>query len=377
MTRMLSSVPRKTHKKSPARILGIGLATPPGAPQSVAMEFAQTLNGLPMDQQAWLKRVFRQSGIEARGSVLVREGDANYEQARKFYPPAKGPDDRGPGTAARMAAYAHHAPELAQSAARAALERSGTDSAAITHLITASCTGFFAPGLDAALIEQLGLSRNVRRLHVGFMGCHAGFNALAAARDAASTRSARVLVCCVELCSLQWAYGADPGKLIANALFADGAAAAVVGRTPADGDGQWRIEDFSSFLIPDSRDAMTWNLGDNGFEMTLSPGVPEIIRTHMRCWCETWLATRGLKLADIAGWAIHPGGPKILTAAGEALGLRNEDLRFSQAVLSRHGNMSSATLFFILREMAAEIEGPVVAIGLGPGLVAEGMLVRR
>jgi prepilin-type processing-associated H-X9-DG protein len=410
MTRMAISPSRRlTGNKSAAQILGIGTATPPSAPQEQAMEFAMTLTGQPLDQQAWLKRVYRQTGIQSRGSVLVREGDHSYAEPRKFYPPSKGPDDRGPTTAARMAVYAERAPKLALESARRALENSDTSPASITHLITASCTGFYAPGVDAALIEHLGLSRSVRRVHVGFMGCHAAFNALAAAQDSAATRNARILVTCVELCSLNWAYGSDPGKLIANALFADGSASAVVGTSalspspgnPGEGRGggrepinsdlaeelvrpislspqtTWQLTDFSSYLIPNSHDAMTWNLGDHGFEMTLSPGVPEHIRTHLRPWCEQWLAKNELKLSDVAGWAIHPGGPKILAAVAEALELEADALRFSHKVLAAHGNMSSATILFILKEMAKEIAGPVVAIGLGPGLMAEGMLLRR
>jgi predicted naringenin-chalcone synthase len=391
MTRMALSPPRLTRTKSLSQILGIGTATPPSAPQQQAMEFAMTLTGQPLDQQAWLKRVYRQTGIQSRGSVLVREGDHSYAEPRRFYPPSKGPDDRGPTTAARMALYAERAPKLALQAATRALENSNTSASKITHLITASCTGFYAPGVDAALIENLGLSRTVRRIHVGFMGCHAAFNALAAARDSATTRGARILVTCVELCSLNWAYGSDPGKIVANALFADGAAAAVVGAPPAaptkapgactggnfERNITWTLQDFSSYLIPNSHDAMTWNLGDHGFEMTLSPGVPEHIRSHLRPWCEPWLAENDLKLTDIAAWAIHPGGPKILAAVAEALNLEADALRFSKKILSTHGNMSSATILFILKEMADEITGPVVAIGLGPGLMAEGMLLHR
>jgi prepilin-type processing-associated H-X9-DG protein len=382
MTRMALAPNRQTRLKTPAQILGIGAATPLSTSQEQIFDFAVTLTGLPADQQPWLKRVYRQTGIQSRGSVLIREGDPSNVEPRKFYRPSTGPDDHGPTTAARMALYAKFAPKLAIESASRALENSQTNPEKITHLFTASCTGFYAPGLDAALIENLGLSRNVRRIHVGFMGCHAAFNALAAARDAAATKNARILVTCVELCSLNWAYGSDPGKQIANALFADGSASAVIAKSPA-GDSaspsspSWNLQDFSSYLIPNSHEAMTWNLGDHGFEMTLSPGVPEHIRTHLRPWIESWLTQHNLKLQDIAAWAIHPGGPKILQAVSEALTLPPDALRFSQKILAKHGNMSSATILFILKEMAKEIEGPVVAIGLGPGLMAEGMLLRR
>jgi predicted naringenin-chalcone synthase len=181
----------------------------------------------------------------------------------------------------------------------------------------------------------------------------------------------------VELCSLHLAYGADPGKLVANSLFADGSASVIVGQGAEGGYGAWQLRDFSSCLLPDSRDAMTWSIGDHGFEMTLSAGVPEIIRRQLSPWCQSWLLRQGLEISDIRGWAIHPGGPKILTAVAAALQLDPNELRFSRDILARYGNMSSATVLFILHQMAAELSGPVVGIGLGPGLMAEGMLLNQ
>jgi predicted naringenin-chalcone synthase len=344
----------------------------------LALELALQLGCFNPEHRSWIKRLFLRSGIETRCSVLATAEGDQLRKPREFYPPAKDPSDRGPTTAQRMARYAAEAPALAERAARNALENAALDPERITHLVTASCTGFFAPGLDSALIERLDLPPTVRRIHVGFMGCHAAFNALAAARDtAAADPDARILVCCVELCSLHFAYGIDPGRLVANALFADGAAAAVVGRAATDGDAAWQLNDFSSCLLADSADAMTWNIGDHGFEMTLSPGVPEVIRRQLAPWCKSWLAAHDLEISDIAGWAIHPGGPKILTAIEDALNLAPEDLRFSRGILARHGNMSSTTVLFILRQMVQSISGPCVAIGLGPGLMAEGMLLSR
>ncbi len=329
-------------------------------------------------QKSWIKRLFLRSGIESRCSVLA--GDNPQEQRarlRAFYPRVKGPHDRGPGTLQRMERYAIEAPLLAERSARSALETSQIDPSRITHLITASCTGFFAPGLDSALIEKLHLPRTVRRIHVGFMGCHAAFNALAAARDiAAASSDARVLVCSVELCSLHLAYGDDPGKLVANSLFADGSASAIVGQSGEDEAGLV-LDDFSSCLMEGCADAMTWKIGDHGFEMTLSAGVPEHIRTQLGPWCKNWLAHNDLEVGDIRGWAIHPGGPKILTSVADALALDHHELRYSRNILARYGNMSSATVLFILQKMAADISGPIVAIGLGPGLMAEGMLINR
>jgi predicted naringenin-chalcone synthase len=297
---------------------------------------------------------------------------------REFFSSPRYLSDRGPSTAARMARYMQFAPLMGESASRRALRQTNTAPETITHLITVSCTGLAAPGLDTSLILSLGLRPDVRRLHVGFMGCHAAFNALGAACDAVmADESATVLVCCVELCSLHLSYGWNPGRSVANALFSDGAAAAVIAGAQRAAAGTWRLCDLASLLLPDSLDAMSWHIGNHGFEMTLSPRVPGLIGQHLGGWCERWLSRHNLRMEDIAGWAVHPGGPKVLSAVSAALNLEPDALRHSRDVLSRHGNMSSATVLFILQQMAAQnLRGPCVAIGLGPGLMAEGMLLK-
>jgi predicted naringenin-chalcone synthase len=369
MTRLATSPIRRAKRTPAASILGIGTASPPGVAQEQLLDLCSDISCQTPAQRQWLRRVFLNSGIEKRSSGL-----ADLGALRAFYPIPPDSQWRGPTTAVRMNAYARFAPALASAAAAAALRDASQPPRNVTHLITVSCTGFMAPGLDALLIPQLGLSHGIQRLHVGFMGCHGAFNALAAARDIVlADPKANVLVCCVELCTLHLAYGFDPGKMVSNALFADGAAAAVVGRGEI---GAGRIlRGTSSFLMPDTREAMTWTIGDHGFEMTLSPGVPRMIRDHLGGWCRDWLARHDLLITDITGWAIHPGGPKILAAAADALELPAETLRYSRAVLSEHGNMSSATVLFILEKMADSASGPIVAIGLGPGLMAEGMLL--
>jgi predicted naringenin-chalcone synthase len=355
----------------------MGAATPPHLTQDQTGELIKQLACRTAGQRGWFQRVLDGSGIETRGIVLA--GERGIEGLREFYPPPKDASDRGPTTAARMARYAIEAPALAEIAARRALDNAHLKSDSITHLMTVSCTGFFAPGLDAALIERLHLSPAVRRLHIGFMGCHGAFNALAAARDAVlADRNAKVLVCSVELCSLHLAYDFDPGQLIANGLFGDGAAAVVVGGRRRGDSSAWILRDCASRLLPDSGDAMTWRIGDHGFQMTLSPGVPNVIRRHVREWIEPWLARHDLTLADISNWAIHPGGPKILSAAAEALGLPETATRYSRAILREHGNLSSASVLFILQRIGSDDgAGKCLAIGLGPGLMAEGMMLER
>jgi predicted naringenin-chalcone synthase len=407
-----------TQRAAQVALLGIGTAAPPSAEQTRLLDFAlETLHGAPapsaptlntptlspptpntaepnsaapntaaarvsalVASPAWLKRVYRNSGITRRGSVLLSDNPFDpFGGVNAFYAKATCPNDRGPTTAARMARYTTEAPPLAERAARAALGDARSAPADITHIVTASCTGFFAPGLDSDLIERLSLPRDISRTHIGFMGCHAAVNALAVATAIArADASARVLVCCVELCSLHLAYGADADKMVSNALFADGAAAVVVGRAEAPESGEWRTADFASAILPDCRDAMGWCIGDHGFEMTLSPGVPAAIEKHLHPWLSAWLARHDLEISDIAAWAVHPGGPKILDAVAAALHLPPSALATSRAVLNDHGNMSSPTILFILQRLAAaDARGPCVAIGLGPGLAAEAMLLHR
>jgi predicted naringenin-chalcone synthase len=274
-----------------------------------------------------------------------------------------------------MEVYAEQALALGARAARTALERSEVDARAITHLVTVSCTGFGAPGLDLRLLEKLGLRRDTERLHVGFMGCHGAVNGLRAARAFASADpAARVLLCAVEVCSIHFTCDTDREKYTGNALFSDGAAALVGGACP--GRGPWRLVATGSSVLPGSSEDMTWRIGDRGFEMRLTKRVPRHIREHLRPWFEEWLGRSGLRIGDVGSWAIHPGGPRILSAAEEALGLAPGTAAVSREVLSEHGNMSSPTILFILDRLAARgAPRPCVALGFGPGLVAEAALL--
>lgn len=363
-------------------IAGVGTVVPAGAMEQE--EAARLLVGLLPDggRARAVQALYARSGIRKRHSVLVRGSDGPAEGRQAFYPPARWENDGGPTTSERMARFEEEAPPLAAEAARRALDDAGTAPGEITHLVTVSCTGFFSPGVDAALIQRLGLGPTVERTHVGFMGCHGAVNGLRVA-DAltAAHPDARVLLCSVELCSLHLAYSWDPQALVANALFADGAAAlvgvgegarirdAATGETPA---GVWTVAATGTLLFPDSADAMSWRIGDHGFRMTLSPSVPALIEAHVAPWLRGWLSGHGLRQEDVRTWAVHPGGPRVLGAFGAAMGLPRDTFAPSREVLAAHGNMSSATLLFILEKLRREgAEAPVVAIAFGPGLVAE------
>jgi predicted naringenin-chalcone synthase len=361
-------------------LLGLGTALPPNRfTQDQGARIAQVLC-LDPRQAPLIPTLYRQTGIDGRNLVLdealvrdVLDGTRHSESA--FLPKEHGPDS-GPTTRERMEAYGALAPPLALESSRRALEDSGHVASAITHLVTVSCTGFAAPGVDIALIRGLGLSTGTQRAHIGFMGCHGALNGLRVARGlAASEAGAVVLLCAVELCSLHYHYGWDPKRVVGNALFGDGAAAAIVATSgPANA---WRLAAHGSSLFPDSDWAMTWDVGDNGFTMSLSTKVPGLIARNLRPWLEAWLALHGETVNSIGSWAIHPGGPRVLSAVTESLGLPAEATSASSDVLTHHGNMSSPTILFILDQLRrANAPRPCVALAFGPGLAVEAAMFK-
>lgn len=357
-------------------ILGQGEAVPDRSlSQEDAVQYALANGAFNEEQQRVLPALYRMSGVKRRHTVLL-DGYESNGTYKTLFPPSEGIDDKGPTIRERMLKYEEQSPLLAVGSSREALAAADTLPEAITHLVTVSCSGFAAPGVDISLIRELGLRQTVQRVHVGFMGCHGALNGVRVARSIAeSNPKARVLLCAVEVCSLHYHYGWDPEKVVANALFADGSAAIVGAAGGGEEAGQWAVKDTGSCLIPDSEDAMSWCVRTHGFEMSLSPRVPDLICTHLRGWMEGWLGDNGLALSDIKSWAIHPGGPRILSSAAKALDLPKDALDISKGVLRDYGNMSSPTILFIvkrLRDSGAEL--PCVALAFGPGLMAEAVL---
>ncbi len=369
-------------------ILGLGHALPPGSltqddAASAAIRLRRTDDAVNYERELQLLNVlYRRSGVHKRHSVLLRTGGDAAVDRQTFYEVAANRTDRGPTTAARMSRYEIEAPVLAEVACRHALSNTSTSAQAIDHLVTVSCSGFNSPGFDLALYERLGLNPNVSRTHVGFMGCHGALNGLRVARALAmSEPQANILLCAVELCSLHHQYTDDPQQIVANSLFADGAAAAIIRSQSATAKTNqspaWNLLASGSFLIPGTADAMSWRIGDHGFTMTLSAQVPEIIKTQLKPWLEQWLAQHGLSLSQVATWAIHPGGPRIVSAAASALDLSKEAVQTSLDVLNDCGNMSSPTILFILQRLLDQAApGPCVALAFGPGLVVEAALLK-
>lgn len=372
-------------------LLGLGTAQPPHAiDQSVMASSAAPCSCATDRERRLLPALYRRAHVDRRHSVVVNTPHDETTQSIEermlaFYPPALDKNDRGPMISERMRRYPEEALPLATDACRAALDDAGLTSAQVGQLVVVSCTGFSAPGVDVGLIDALGLPPTVGRTMIGFMGCHGAMNGLRVARSLAESLNRPdqyVLMCCVELCTLHFQYGWDPQKVVANALFADGAAA-VVGQShrsdepDATANAIPTVTAHGSCLLPGSRDLMTWIIRDHGFEMTLSPKVPDLIHEHLRGWIEPWLAEQGLTVAQVQGWAIHPGGPRVIKAVEDALGLASGTGDESREVLRTSGNMSSPTVLFILdRLRQTQTPRPWVAIAFGPGLTIEATLIR-
>ncbi|GAA3339701.1 type III polyketide synthase [Curtobacterium pusillum] len=277
---------------------------------------------------------------------------------------------RSPTTGARNDRYRELAPPLFVAAARDAVERAGVAPSAVTHLVTVSCTGFTQPGPDIDIVERLGLPAGVFRHHVGFMGCCAAFPALRiAAAFVDADPDAVALVVCAELCTLHVRASDDPDQIVANSVFGDGAAAVVV----ASGGAGLRLDGFATAVVPEGASEMAWNIGDEGFEMVLSTAVPKLVGAHVPDAVAP-LVQPGSEPADVPVWAVHPGGRAILDRTQEALGLPDTAMASSRRVLREHGNMSSATVLFVLRDAVdagLEDGSAVVALAFGPGLTVE------
>lgn len=362
------------------RIQGRGTAQPKHAmDQEQAAAIAARASGGSERQRRLIHSLFRHAGVQRRGSVLLNEtpnAGALPSELTAFFPDAEPGQAAGPPVRDRMVAYHSHAAPLASAAAEQAMTAAAVERAEVGQVVAVSCTGLGSPGLDIALVERLALAPGTGRTMIGFMGCHGLINGLRVARALALAEPERsVLLCAVELCSLHYQYARDSRRAVADALFADGAAAVVL-RAGQKAVAGAELRAVGSCLLPDSAGDMTWQIGNHGFEMTLSARVPDLIETHLAPWLHDWLAEQGVALGEVGSWAIHPGGPRVLDAVGTALGLSEGAIEPSRRVLAEAGNMSSPTVAFILERLRREgAPGPTVLLAFGPGLVAEAALL--
>ena len=317
--------------------------------------------------RALFQRMAARSGITHRWSVLPHAKGGSPITPGGFYF-----GNRLPSTAARMKLYGEKAPELALAAIQALAEKQPLGE--ITHLVVASCTGFVAPGIDQIIAQRLGLSPSIERTLVGFMGCYAAVAALRVAYHIArSDPQARVLVVTVELSTLHLVETEEIEPMLAMLQFADGAAAAIISAE----EGPIAIDRFFAATLPDTTELIQWHIGDSGFEMHLSGKVPGRIALALQ---DPALRQEILHqcAADEVNWAVHAGGRSILDAVEGALELPTEALEASRGVLNAYGNMSSATLMFVMEDII-DRQDPRdgIALAFGPGLAAEGFNFSR
>ena len=400
----------------PVRIVSIGTALPTtSVTQRDLRDFFAAQSGADKLTRRLISGVFDASGIETRHTVLsaLRRSSRAEDPAtpadspeqedppspNSSPTPAGSPEgafvsDEGallsPTTGVRNDLYRQAAPRLAAQAAQQALHEGELSPDAVTHLITVSCTGFFAPGLDYRLVRDLGLPETVERSHLGFMGCAAALPGLRLASQIGEARpDAVVLVVCVELCSLHVRDTSDAEQIVAASVFADGAAAALItgdgpstagdrgprSSGPAAHPGGMELERFTTALTSEGESDMAWTIEDHGFRMTLTAEVPRIIGREIRG------AVSQLLDGDRAPktWAVHPGGRSVLDRVEAGLELQPQALAASRQVLREAGNMSSATILFILRRLLHDpaVQGRIAALAFGPGLTVESALLRK
>ena len=340
----------------------------------------------PMDQQALWDGFFRDHYNDARLARKVWEHSAISTRRGVVDPTTE--DISAWGTAARMRRFLDEAMPLGQEAIGKALADAGLDAADVGLLTVVSCTGYVTPVLDILLARDLGMSEGVQRLHVGHMGCYAALPGLGATADFVTARQKPAVMLCLELTSLHvqpttdTARGPEPTaedlqQMVAHALFSD-AAAAVVLEPSSPG---LEVVDVVARTDAATAGHMTWDVTDLGFKMGLSPAVPDVLARHARPVVEELLGRHGLAVADVDGWAIHPGGRKIVEVVGEVLELPEAALAPSYDVLRDVGNCSSATVLLVLERLAQTVDVPagghVVAMAFGPGLTLYAALLRR
>lgn len=273
---------------------------------------------------------------------------------------------RFPSTADRMKLFERFAPALAaQALDNLSLTRQEQDR--IRHVIVTCCTGMYAPGLDFFIMDHLGLPASTERTMIGFMGCYAAINGLKQARHIVRSQPGEsVLLVNLELCTLHLHETQDLAEVLSFLLFADGCAASLISHQP----GGFAIEEFHSTRIENTSNLITWRVGDAGFDMLLSGRVPREIAGALRAESTPFVNKREVEL-----WAVHPGGRSVLDAVQHGLELCPQALTASRQILRCYGNMSSASVMFVLRELmqTARRGQRGCAMSFGPGLTAEMM----
>lgn len=377
-----------------AFVAGVGTAFPPARDQD---DLWQHYFAPRIGDDRWARRVFLSAGVRRRHLAV----DPTVEDVAEW------------STGVRMSRYLGESLPLAKTAVVEALRDAGRSPREIGLLCVVSCTGYSTPGVDVHLARDLGMEPSVDRIILGHMGCHAALPGLGVARDYVVARGRPAVVVCIEVCSLHaQPLSARSDQLIAHALFSDAAAAVVLeppvatgtSQTPGAGparprwdgsagsvsrrlngtaDGwprRWGVVEVASRTDPTNADHMTWDVTDLGFRMGLSRRVPDVLGPHVRPLVEELLDRNGMVPEQVAAWAVHPGGPRVLDVVADRLGLGEDAIAASRRVLGEHGNCSSATVLVVLQDLLARADLPagsgIVALAFGPGLTVSGALLR-
>jgi predicted naringenin-chalcone synthase len=342
-----------------ARVAAVATAVPAPMDQQGLWDgfFAKHYGSSPLAERIWAS-----SGVVTRHGVC----DPRVEDVSEW------------GTGQRMRRYVAEALPLGKDAVAQALARAGVDAEEVGLFAVVSCTGYATPGLDILLARDLGMRDDVQRLFVGHMGCYAAIPGLAAVADAVAARGLTAVLLCVELTSLHVQPATDEAQqMVAHALFSDAATAVVVSPSSPGLD----VVDIVARTDVAHTSYMTWDVTDLGFRMGLSPRVPDVLAKHVRGVVDDLLARHSLSVADVAGWAVHPGGPRILDVCRDELGLAESALTPSRETLRDYGNCSSPTVLIALDALRSRMTlasgDHVVALAFGPGLTLYGALLRQ
>lgn len=342
-------------------IAGLGTAQPPSASQDELWEgfFSRHFSGTT---RALAQRIFTNSGVARRQAAV----NPLIEDVSDW------PTER------RMRRYLVEALPLGKEAVGRALTSAGLSAGDIGLFIVCSCTGYATPGLDILLARDLGMAADTQRMFIGHMGCYAALPGLGAASDFVTARGRPALLLCAELTSLHIqpsSVRVDTQQIVSHALFSDAAVAAVL----VPGGRGYALREVTSVTDTSTADHMTWEVTDTGFRMGLSTKVPQVLSTHVRGLVDGLLARHGARMPEVDGWAVHPGGPRILNVVERELSLPPEALAASRATLNEQGNCSSATVLLILERLRRAPQPPerIVMLAFGPGLTLYAGLVER
>jgi len=354
------SIPGTVRGSFPV-ITGAASAWPPSRTQDQLWDgfFAEHYQ-----QNRWARRVFMSTGVRQRHSVV----DPTQEDLSSW------------STGRRMERYLDESVPLATDAVARALAAADLRPAEVGLLAVVSCTGYATPGVDHHLAAKLAFPASLQRLLIGHMGCYGAVPGLGAIADYVTARQQPAVLVCVELSSLHLQPPtADMEQIVAHSLFSDAASAVVMEPAARDQDGGLALVDVAAHTIADAASLMTWSVTDTGFRMTLDKQVPNVLAAHVAPAVDELLARNQLRRDDVAAWAVHPGGPRILDVVADRLGLADDDLDESRRVLAEHGNCSSATLLLVLGELRRRPLRPgaaVIAMAFGPGLTLYACLLR-